>query len=55
MTPFRGEGHFGEDVGNVVSRDRLKQSQRQPEDASICTRMGDTAEESEELRRAAIV
>jgi hypothetical protein len=39
------EGHFGDVVGNVVSRDRLKQARRKPNDASICSRIGDPAEE----------
>jgi hypothetical protein len=46
------EGHLGNDVGNVVSRDRLKQAHRQPDDAPIRTRIGDSTKEFQELGQA---
>src|SRR5262245_50751799 len=50
--PRISEGHFANDGSNVVSRDRLKQARREPDDASIRTRVGDAAEEFQELGRA---
>jgi hypothetical protein len=45
------DGHLGDDGGDVISRDRLKQARCKPNDASIRTRIGDAAEEFQELRR----
>lgn len=46
------EGHFGNDGSNVVSRNRLKQARRKPDDDPIRTRIGDSTEEFQELGRA---
>src|SRR5262249_45919775 len=46
------KGNFGDEGGGVISRDRLNQARRKPDDVSIRTRIGDDAEEFQKLGRA---
>ena len=47
----RRERHLGDDRSHVLRRDGLEQAGRKPDDVSIRTRIGDAAEEFQELGR----
>ena len=48
----RRERHLGDDRSNIIRRDGLEQAGRKPDDVSIRTGIGDSAEEFQELGRA---